>query len=155
MHRFALLQCFYGVKELRDALQGYADSPAMPPSGAQAQSHRLTVATKNLFKTLERSAAPVIPGNFLQVSPWAVYQGLCLKVYWQPADTLFCAISCTIRRLHLIAEIRTLMMRMQVLREKYPQFAELSRTGQYAQQDAEECWIQLMYSLRERVQVRN
>ncbi len=43
---------------------------------------------------------------------------------------------------------------LQVLREKYPQFAELSRTGQYAQQDAEECWIQLMYSLRERVQVR-
>ena len=43
---------------------------------------------------------------------------------------------------------------LQVLREKYPQFAELSRTGQYAQQDAEECWIQLMYSLRERVQVQ-
>ena len=64
-----LLQCFYGVKELRNALQEYADSPAVPPNGAQVQSHRLTVATKNLFKTLERSAAPVIPGNFLQVAP--------------------------------------------------------------------------------------
>ena len=52
------------------------------------------------------------------------------------------------RRMNLLA------LRPQVLREKYPQFAELSRTGQYAQQDAEECWIQLMYSLRERVQAR-
>jgi len=29
------LQCFYGVKELRNALQGYADAPAFPPSGTQ------------------------------------------------------------------------------------------------------------------------
>ena len=60
------LQCFYGVKELRNALQSYADAPAVAPAGTQVQSHRLTVATKNLFSTLERSAAPVIPGAFLQ-----------------------------------------------------------------------------------------
>ena len=99
-------QCLYGVPELRDALQTYAPSPAAAPSGSEAQSHRLTVATKNLFSNLDRSAVPVVPGSFLQV-----------------------------------------------LREKYPQFAEVGRTGQYSQQDAEECWVQLMYSLRERIKV--
>ena len=100
------MQCLYGVPELRNALQRYADSPLTAPSGAEAQSHRLTVATKNLFNNLDRSAVAVVPGSFLQV-----------------------------------------------LREKYPQFAEVGRTGQYSQQDAEECWVQLMYSLRERVKV--
>ena len=32
------LQCFYGVKELRNALQGYADAPAVPPSGTQVRN---------------------------------------------------------------------------------------------------------------------
>ncbi|CAL5229639.1 g13003 [Coccomyxa viridis] len=36
------------------------------------------------------------------------------------------------------------------LREKYPQFAQ-QRNGLYMQQDAEECWTQLLYSLRERL----
>jgi len=38
------------------------------------------------------------------------------------------------------------------LREKYPQFAQ-QRNGFYMQQDAEECWTQLLYSLRERLKV--
>ncbi|CAK0784473.1 hypothetical protein CVIRNUC_007677 [Coccomyxa viridis] len=36
------------------------------------------------------------------------------------------------------------------LRGKYPQFAQ-QRNGFYMQQDAEECWTQLLYSLRERL----
>ena len=99
-------QCLYGVPELRSALEVYPEAPATAPSGGEAQSHRLTVATKALFKNLERSAAPVMPAGFLQT-----------------------------------------------LRDKYPQFAEVGRTGQYSQQDAEECWVQLMYSLRERIKV--
>lgn len=39
------------------------------------------------------------------------------------------------------------------LREKYPQFAQQSNTGAYMQQDAEECWTQLLYTLRERLKV--
>lgn len=39
------------------------------------------------------------------------------------------------------------------LREKYPQFAQ-QRNGLYMQQDAEECWTQLIYSLRERLKVQ-
>ena len=38
------------------------------------------------------------------------------------------------------------------LREKYPQFAQ-QRNGLFMQQDAEECWTQLIYSLRERLKV--
>ena len=38
------------------------------------------------------------------------------------------------------------------LRGKYPQFAQ-QRNGFYMQQDAEECWTQLLYSLRERLKV--
>lgn len=39
------------------------------------------------------------------------------------------------------------------LRASFPQFAEMTTTGMYKQQDAEECWTQLLYSLRERLQV--
>ncbi|KAK9810249.1 hypothetical protein WJX72_007323 [[Myrmecia] bisecta] len=36
-----------------------------------------------------------------------------------------------------------------MMREKYPQFAQQNREGHYMQQDAEECFSQLMYTLRE------
>lgn len=37
------------------------------------------------------------------------------------------------------------------LREKYPQFAQQADGGVYMQQDAEECFTQLMYTLREKL----
>jgi hypothetical protein len=37
------------------------------------------------------------------------------------------------------------------LRESYPQFGQQNNAGAYMQQDAEECWTQLLYSLRERL----
>ena len=42
------------------------------------------------------------------------------------------------------------------LRRVYPQFAQQQppNSGIYMQQDAEECWTQLLYSLRETLQVR-
>lgn len=39
-----------------------------------------------------------------------------------------------------------------VLRGKYPQFAQQTNTGMYMQQDAEECWTQLLYTLSQRLQ---
>ncbi|CAM6116265.1 unnamed protein product [Calypogeia fissa] len=36
---------------------------------------------------------------------------------------------------------------LQVLRNKFPQFSQQDRTGMYMQQDAEECWTQLVYNL--------
>ena len=83
-------QCFYGVKELRNALQGYADAPAVPPAGAQAQSHRLTVATKNLFNSLERSAAPVVPGAFLQVHTLSTCTGFVVTNFMRSDMFISC-----------------------------------------------------------------
>jgi len=40
------------------------------------------------------------------------------------------------------------------LRAKYPQFAQ-QQNGVFAQQDAEECWTQIMYTLREKLDVGN
>lgn len=41
---------------------------------------------------------------------------------------------------------------LMALRQVYPQFAQQARSGMgYAQQDAEECWSQLMYTLREKL----
>lgn len=38
------------------------------------------------------------------------------------------------------------------LRQLYPQFAQQSNTGAYMQQDAEECWTNLLFSLKEALQ---
>ncbi|KAL6784342.1 hypothetical protein ACKKBG_A05775 [Auxenochlorella protothecoides x Auxenochlorella symbiontica] len=38
------------------------------------------------------------------------------------------------------------------LRKKFPQFAQQAREGYYMQQDAEECWTNLLYVLRETLQ---
>ncbi|KAK3283824.1 deubiquitinating enzyme [Cymbomonas tetramitiformis] len=43
-------------------------------------------------------------------------------------------------------------MFLAALREKYPRFAETGQNGVYSQQDAEECYSQLMYSFREALQ---
>ena len=40
------------------------------------------------------------------------------------------------------------------LRRQYPQFGQQGRDGHYMQQDAEECWTNLMYTLRERLKAR-
>ncbi|CAL8463183.1 g2717 [Coccomyxa elongata] len=92
------VQCLYRVPELRQTLAAY------PVQGVPDASHKLTLATKQLFGDLERSSQPVVP-----------------------------------------------MMFLMQLREKYPQFAQQTNTGMYMQQDAEECWAQLLYSLRERL----
>jgi hypothetical protein len=40
------------------------------------------------------------------------------------------------------------------LRERFPQFAQTGQAGEYMQQDAEECYSQIMYTLREKLKVR-
>jgi hypothetical protein len=39
------------------------------------------------------------------------------------------------------------------LRERFPQFAQTGQKGEYMQQDAEECFSQVMYTLREKLKV--
>ncbi|KAF8058875.1 UBP7 [Scenedesmus sp. PABB004] len=40
------------------------------------------------------------------------------------------------------------------LRQRFPQFAQQTNEGLYMQQDAEECWTQVMYTLKEQLKVR-
>lgn len=42
---------------------------------------------------------------------------------------------------------------LMTLRERYPQFAQTNNEGAHMQQDAEECWSQIMYSLKEKLKV--
>ena len=53
------------------------------------------------------------------------------------------------------AEPVTPMSFLLRLRSLYPQFAQQNPpdSGEYMQQDAEECWTQLLYTLKETLQV--
>eukprot|EP00887_Chlorella_sp_A99_P004167 scaffold23.g4167.t1 len=53
------VQCFYSVPELRSRLAAYAGGP-----GGDA-AHSLTLAARNLFASLTRSAQPVLPLEFI------------------------------------------------------------------------------------------
>lgn len=53
------------------------------------------------------------------------------------------------RSAQAVHPLRFLLM----LRERFPQFGETNRQGQYSQQDAEECWTQLVYTLKETLKV--
>uniref|UniRef100_A0A7N0RGX2 Ubiquitin carboxyl-terminal hydrolase n=1 Tax=Kalanchoe fedtschenkoi TaxID=63787 RepID=A0A7N0RGX2_KALFE len=90
------LQCLHSVPELKSALIDYST-----PEGRNVDqpSNLLTVATRDLFKELDKSAKPVAPMHF-----------------WM------------------------------VLRKKYPQFGQMQNHA-FMQQDAEECWTQLLYTL--------
>ena len=55
------------------------------------------------------------------------------------------------RSAQAVHPLRFLLM----LRERFPQFAEQNRQGQYSQQDAEECWTQLVFTLKETVKVQH
>ncbi|KAL4458951.1 hypothetical protein ABPG75_013816 [Micractinium tetrahymenae] len=93
------VQCLYAVPELRSSLTNYNLAAGMADG-----SHTLTVATRNLFQSLTRSAQPVPPMEFILS-----------------------------------------------LRRAYPQFAQTSREGFYMQQDAEECWGNILISLRDKL----
>lgn len=94
------VQCLRSVPELRSALSDYGATSGPAPDA----SHKLTLATRDLFKELGASRRPVAPHRFLKL-----------------------------------------------LREKYPQFGELGEHGTPMQQDAEECWTQLVYTLSQRL----
>ncbi|PKI79458.1 hypothetical protein CRG98_000149 [Punica granatum] len=91
------VQCLHSVPELKSALLQYR--PSGRRNDLDQTSHMLTVATRDLFSELDKTAKPVAPMQF-----------------WMS------------------------------LRKKYPQFGQL-HNGVFMQQDAEECWTQLLYTL--------
>ncbi|KAL3735947.1 hypothetical protein ACJRO7_024979 [Eucalyptus globulus] len=91
------IQCLHSVPELKSALLQYPQSERR--NDLDHPSHMLTVATRDLFNELDKTAKAVAPMQF-----------------WM------------------------------LLRKKYPQFGQL-HNGVFMQQDAEECWSQLLYTL--------
>lgn len=94
------LQCLRSVPELRSSLSSYTSDSGI----ATDSSHKVTVATRDLFANLQTSLRPVAPFSFLQI-----------------------------------------------LRQKFPQFAQTGQGGAFMQQDAEECWSQIMFALSQRL----
>ena len=64
--------------------------------------------------------------------------------------------ACLLQMMEKSAEPVTPMSFLLRLRSLYPQFAQQQppNSGEYMQQDAEECWTQLLYTLKETLQVR-
>ncbi|KAE8720047.1 Ubiquitin carboxyl-terminal hydrolase 7 [Hibiscus syriacus] len=70
-----------------------------------------------------------------------------------------CYMNSTIQCLHSVPELKSALLKFniyclscdQVLRKKYPQFSQL-HNGVFMQQDAEECWTQLLYTLSQSLQ---
>ncbi|KAF3450629.1 hypothetical protein FNV43_RR06718 [Rhamnella rubrinervis] len=91
------VQCLHSVPELKSALIKYSHSGRS--NDVDQTSHMLTIATRDLFNELDKSAKPVAPMQF-----------------WM------------------------------VLRKRFPQFGQL-HNNYFMQQDAEECWTQLLYTL--------
>jgi hypothetical protein len=117
--------------------------------------YRLAAAARDLFKDLQRSAQPV--------PPLAFWLGL------RAAFPQFNQQSNTVRRLRAMSRPnRRIAAQMCWSARAKPEFssatcswlrqgphsAVLLLQGGFSQQDAEECWTQLMYSLRSVVAVR-
>ncbi|GFZ11755.1 ubiquitin-specific protease 6 [Actinidia rufa] len=113
------IQCLHLVPELKSALIKYPHSGRS--SDLDQSSHLLTVATRDLFNELDKSVKPVAPMQF-----WMAYMTQVLSV-----ENIF---------------QNYLYGWLVVLRKKYPQFGQL-HNGSFMQQDAEECWTQLLYNL--------
>ncbi|KAG6780376.1 hypothetical protein POTOM_013231 [Populus tomentosa] len=119
------VQCLHSVPELKSALSNY---PSQKSSDLDQTSHMLTAATRELFNELDKSVKPVAPMQF-----WMV----CAQLLPYLQHFLMGKWNTTFYSSHLL---------LQVLRKKYPQFGQL-HNGVYMQQDAEECWTQLLYTL--------
>lgn len=94
------VQCLYAVQPLRQALY------SMKGAAAGDSDNGLAVATRELFRDLERGGAPFPPYGFLMA-----------------------------------------------LRQRFPQFGETGPQGTPMQQDAEECWRNILTVLRNKVKV--
>ncbi len=54
------LQCFYGVKELRNALQDYADAPAVAPAETQVR-YRFNTFESTPHPDMQSALSPTYP----------------------------------------------------------------------------------------------
>ncbi len=122
----------------------YGRSAAAASNSSHDQSHVLAQCVRNLFDEMERSTSekPVTPMMLLTV--W--YSNMSSKL-----SSVFCfSIQCPrsfSSLCHLALSFCSYLYFLQQVRQAFPQFAERSARGGYSQQDADEFYGQLMYSL--------
>lgn len=131
---------------------------AAPADASQAASHKLTVAARDLFKDMEGAGEPISPfrwvGHFPPFFPFSICRewcralGCCSRGWLSraspegsPTRKAGDAHKCLPLGRRFLASLHT----------KFPQFAERGAGGVLAQQDAEECWTQVLYTLKERL----
>lgn len=98
----ATVQCFRNVPELKEAL--YRFQGTLGVGGALPPAHSITVALRDLYKSMDKPIDALPPIIFLQV-----------------------------------------------LHHVFPQFAEKNEQGVYQQQDAQECWTQILRMLQQKL----
>ncbi|EMS46093.1 Ubiquitin carboxyl-terminal hydrolase 6 [Triticum urartu] len=164
------LQCLHSVPELKSALLSYSDN--VRGNGVDQASHSLTVATRNTFGELDQSVRPVAPLHFLQPGGGADpgvepaegdRRGGSRRGeeptkgerrggsrgeqnQWRESGRADPGEGQNQRRERVAMLPPVVAASSQMLRKKYPQFAQ-QQNNVYMQQDAEECWTQLIYTL--------
>ncbi|XP_065062059.1 ubiquitin carboxyl-terminal hydrolase 14-like [Rhopilema esculentum] len=103
----ATVQCLKNVPELKNALQEYKGHLSLGNIMSNP-SEAVTIALRDLFKTMEKTAEGFPPIIFLQV-------------------------------MHSV----------------FPQFAEKNEHGTFQQQDANECWLQIVRMLQQQVKLNS
>ncbi|QDZ26038.1 ubiquitin carboxyl-terminal hydrolase [Chloropicon primus] len=128
----ATMQCLYSIEELKTALKTYNTTSQLDPTA------RLTASARDLFRKmeLETSGQPSISsagaGN-----PSA--QKFDLDNEEKEEDGMYEEKSVTPSEF------------LASLRQSFPQFAQQGAGGLYMQQDAEECYSQVLNALREKL----
>ncbi|KAG8895965.1 deubiquitinating enzyme, partial [Tulasnella sp. 417] len=123
----ATVQALRSIPELQTALTTYTPSTRQPSQLSQLSQNSeasLTTALGEFRPPIPHTSKPASRRGFANISPGTLYQGMSKTTEAFP-PALF----------------------LQLLRQVNPQFAERGRGGGYAQQDADECWSQIVTSM--------
>ena len=122
----ATMQCLYSIDELKSALKTYSSTSQLDPSA------QLTTSARNLFQKMELEAEgqPSISQNKSDAFD---------ALDDDEGDDMYEEKSVT--PVDFLAS----------LRQKFPQFAQQGAGGLYMQQDAEECYSQVLNCFREKL----
>ena len=156
------LQCLYRVPEIRQALKIY-DGSVSGMGASLNPAHKLTVRLLPDKLALSEPASQGLASTVAAEHPKfnsACRRSKAIVVEHEPANHMsdICVPQAAAKGLFKqledsAAPVLPLHFLMQ-LRQNFPQFAEQApTTGAYKQQDAEECWSQLLACLNERLQV--
>ncbi len=138
----SVAQCLYAVKPLREALERFRPAAVDPTA-------RLVAAARDLFKVC---AGPRRTGHACGWGGELTNRG-ALQRTQQRHDPVR-QLAWRTQDMEQGGEPFAPYAFLLSLRAKYPQFGQQGAGGVYSQQDAEECWTNVLTSLREKVKVR-